>query len=31
MEKKVVFERFKAYLLLERGLSNHTYINILAF
>ena len=27
MEKKVVFERFKAYLLLERGLSNHTYIN----
>ena len=27
MEKKVVFERFKAYLLLERGVSNHTYIN----
>jgi integrase/recombinase XerD len=27
MEKKVVFERFKAYLLLERGLSNHTFIN----
>lgn len=27
MEKKGVFERFKTYLLLERGLSNHTYIN----
>lgn len=27
MEKKEVFERFKTYLLLERGLSNHTYIN----
>ena len=27
MEKKIVLERFKAYLLLERGLSNQTFLH----